>query len=169
MKKENKKDIISTVIIIAIIILIRTFIITPVKVNGDSMDSTLKDKEVMILSKIDYLFNDIKRFDIVVIKYGDEHIIKRVIGLPGEILEYKNNTLYINGKIVKEKYLNEKTEDFNIASLNYNTIPNNCYIVLGDNRDVSYDSRYIGCIDKDDILGSANLVIFPFNNIGYKK
>ena len=97
MKDKTKEIIIYGSIILAII-LIRTFIITPIRVNGTSMDTTLQDKEIMILNKINYKFNNIERFDIVVIKKDDSYLIKRVIGLPGETLKYVDDKLYINDK-----------------------------------------------------------------------
>lgn len=169
MKKFITKDLIIYGSIILAIILIRSFIITPVRVNGTSMNETLQDGEIMILNKIDYKFNDIKRYDIVVVKTEDSKIIKRVIGLPGETLKYENNILYINGQETEEPYLKEETEDFNITELGYNKIPSDCYFVMGDNRDNSSDSRIIGCIKKENIEGSASLVIFPFKEAGLKK
>ncbi len=168
MKKETKKDLIIYGSIILAIILIRTFIITPVRVNGTSMDSTLKDGEIMILNKITYNFNDIKRFDIVVVKTEGDKIIKRVIGLPGETLKYENSTLYINGQEVEEPFINEKTEDFNISDLGYSKIPSDCYFVMGDNRDNSSDSRIIGCVKKSQIEGKTSLTVFPFKNAGLR-
>ncbi len=169
MKKETKKELISYAIIIIVIILIRTFIVTPVRVNGTSMDTTLKNGEIMILNKLKYKFKDIKRFDIVVVDYKGEKLIKRIIGLPGETLKYENSILYINDEEVEEYFKNQETLDFDIKDLNYDVIPDNCYIVLGDNRRDSLDSRYLGCIDKKDIIGSANLVLYPFNSFGIKK
>ncbi len=169
MKEETKKEIFIYAAIILVIILIRTFIVTPVRVNGTSMYSTLKHGEIMLLDKINYTFNNIKRFDIVVVDTSDNKIIKRVIGLPGETLKYENNILYINGKEVKEPFLNEKTADFDIRELGYDKIPSDCYFVLGDNRDNSEDSRYIGCIPKDEIKGKTSLVIFPFKNAGHRE
>lgn len=169
MKKETKKEILSYLIIILIVILIRSFIITPVRVNGTSMDTTLKDGEIMILNKIKYKFKSIERFDIVVVNYNGEKLIKRVIGLPGETLKYVNSTLYINDEEVDEYFKNQETLDFDIKDLDYDVIPDNCYMVLGDNRRDSLDSRYLGCIDKKDIIGSANLVLYPFNRFGIKK
>ena len=134
MKSETKKELIIYGSIILAIILIRTFIVTPVRVNGTSMYSTLNDGEIMILNKINYKFTDIKRFDIVVVKTENNKIIKRVIGLPGETLKYEDNVLYINGQEVKESYLKEKTEDFNINELGYKKIPQDCYFVMGDNQ-----------------------------------
>lgn len=169
MKKETKKELIIYGSIILAIILIRTFVITPVRVNGSSMYSTLKDGEIMILNKLDYKLHDIERFDIVVVKTDEKKIIKRVIGLPGETLKYEDNTLYINDKKIDEPYLKDATEDFNITSLGYAKIPDDCYFVLGDNRDNSSDSRIIGPVKKSQITGSASLVLFPFSEAGYRK
>lgn len=169
MNKKLLKEILSYVIIIAIVILIRTFLVTPVKVNGNSMDPTLKHEEIMILNKIKYKTTKIKRFDIVVIKYNDELLIKRVIGLPGDKIEFKDNTLYVNDEKVKENFKHDKTEDFSLSSLEYEFVPNGKYFVMGDNRDDSLDSRIFGPVEKERILGSANLVLFPFTKIGIKK
>ena len=129
------------------------------------MNNTLKNKDIMILDKISYRFQEIERFDIVVIKKGNDYLIKRVIGMPGETVEYKNNKLYINGKNIDEKFIHEKTNDFIMEE----KIPDDCYFVVGDNRPVSNDSRYIGVINKKDILGKTSLVIFPFSRFGIKK
>ncbi len=169
---EDKKDfwitfkgILSYVIIIVVVLLIKEFVITPIRVNGESMENTLKDKDIMLLDKISYRFTDIKRFQIVVIKYEDEFIIKRVIGLPGEKVEFKDNKLYINDKYIKEDFNHGKTEDFKLEEV----IPDDYYFVVGDNRGVSYDSRIIGLIKRKDILGKSSLVIFPLNRFGNKK
>lgn len=163
--KEKYKEILSYIIIIVVVLLIKHYVITPIKVNGNSMNNTLKNKDIMILDKISYRFQEIKRFDIVVIKKGNDYLIKRVIGMPGETVEYKNNKLYINGKNIDEKFIHEKTNDFIMEE----KIPDDCYFVVGDNRPVSNDSRYIGVINKKDILGKTSLVIFPFSRFGVKK
>ena len=173
MKKEkkNKKEynLVPYFLIIVFVVLIRTFIVTPVKVNGTSMDTTLHNSDIMLLNKTCYKFRKIKRFDIVVVDKGGSLLIKRVIGLPGESLKYVDDVLYINNKIVKEHFKNQPTNNFNIEELGYDKIPKDCYIVLGDNRSVSLDSRVFGCVHKDQIKGSANMVIFPFKDFGYKK
>ena len=163
--KEKYKEILSYIIIIVVVLLIKHYVITPIKVNGNSMNNTLKNKDIMILDKISYRFQEIERFDIVVIKKGNDYLIKRVIGMPGETVEYKNNKLYINGKNIDEKFIHEKTNDFIMEE----KIPDDCYFVVGDNRPVSNDSRYIGVINKKDILGKTSLVIFPFSLFGIKK
>lgn len=169
MKKETIRELIIYGSVILAIILIRTFVITPVRVNGTSMYSTLNDGEIMILNKLDYKFNDIERFDIVVVKTDSNKIIKRVIGLPGETIRYVDNTLYINDKKIDEPYLTDKTDDFDLQELGYDRIPDDCYFVLGDNRDNSSDSRVIGPVKKSQIEGSASLVLFPFKEAGFKK
>lgn len=171
MKKEKIKEISIYLLIIVMVILIRTFLITPVRVNGSSMDPTLKNGEIMILNKIKYNKNDIKRFDIVVVKMDKELLIKRVIGLPNEEIKYVDNKLYINGEYIKESFLNDDvyTTNFSLDDFKLKKIPENCYFVMGDNREVSLDSRTFGCFTKDKILGSANLVLFPFTKLGYKK
>lgn len=128
------------------------------------MASTLKDKDIMLLDEISYRFKDIQRFDIVVIKYKDEYLIKRIIGLPGETVYYKDNQLYINGKKVKEKFKHEITKDFSEI-----TITEGEYFVLGDNRTNSTDSRIIGSINKKNIKGKTNFTIFPLNRFGKKE
>lgn len=184
MKKiliENKKvikEILSYVVIILIVVLIRTFIATPVIVNGPSMEKTLYDGEMLILNKLSKRLGDIDRFDIVVIDddADDELIIKRIIGLPGDKVAYKDNKLYINDELV-EDYGYGETQDFDIYdicmagggsknSCNYETIPDNYYLVLGDNRVVSYDSRYIGFINYEDIKGKVLIRLWPLNKIG---
>lgn len=162
------KEYLPYFIVIIVVILIKVFVATPIKVNGPSMNDTLQDGDIMILDEISYRFKDIKRFDIVVINYtkddGEkEHIIKRVIGLPGEKIEYKNNKLFINGKYVKENFLHKDTRDFEEVELEEGT-----YFVMGDNRVNSLDSRSFGYVDRKDIKGRAKLVIFPFNRFGKK-
>ena len=168
MTKESIKELLSYIIIIVFIILIRTFIITPVRVNGISMNPTLKDKEIMILKKFYYYFNDINRFDIVVVKTNDDKIIKRVIGLPGEHLKVESNKLYIDGVETDQTFTFEKTQDFDIRDLGYTKLPSDCYFVMGDNRSNSKDSRIIGCVSKKQITGKTDLVILPIKNIGYR-
>lgn len=95
---KKVKEILGYVLVIVLVLLVKQFIITPIRVNGASMNDTLYDKDIMILDKISYHFQDIERFDIVVIKMDDEYLIKRVIALPGEKISYQDNKLYINDK-----------------------------------------------------------------------
>lgn len=157
------KEIIPYIIIVVVVVLIRTFIITPVNVDGDSMYPTLRNKEILILKKYD---KTIDRFDIVVFKNGKDDLIKRVIGLPGETLKYRDNKLYINDKQIKDVLLLTKTYDFSLSDLDLEVIPDDYYFVLGDNRINSLDSRNIGLISIKDIKGTVSFRLFPFNKIG---
>lgn len=166
--KTNKnknliREIITYVLIIVFVILIRTFVITPVRVDGDSMNNNLKNGEILLLKKYDKSY---KRFDVVVFKYGNDKLIKRIIGLPGENVVYKDNKLYINNQYVEESMIEKNTYDFDIRELGFNIIPSGYYFVMGDNRTNSKDSRIIGFVSEKDILGTTNLIIFPFNKFG---
>lgn len=157
------------IILLIVVILLKIFVVSFIVVNGTSMMNTLKNKDIMVLNKIIYQVQDIKRFDIIVIKEKDTYIIKRVIGLPGEKIEYKNNKLYVNGRYIKEDFYHKKTDDFSLEELGTTEVLENQYFVLGDNRTNSADSRMIGLIPKKDIMGKASLTIFPFNRFGIKK
>lgn len=159
IKKWLKENLLFTILLL-IIIIIRIFFYSPIRVNGSSMYPTLQDKEFMILNKIG-LQKGINRFDIVVVESNGKYIIKRVIGLPGESVMYNDNKLYINGKVVEDNYSKSETENFENVILKDNE-----YFVMGDNREVSKDSRVIGPVNIKNIKGKTNLVIFPFNKIG---
>lgn len=160
------KELIPYIIILIVVALIREFLVTPALVVGDSMVNTLHNNDVLILDKIVYRFNEIKRFDIVVVRQkGKDAIIKRVIALPGETVEYKDNKLYINGKEMEDPYNDGKTEDYLLDGV----IGENEYFVVGDNRSNSADSRMIGLIDKSDIKGRIDFRIFPFTKFGKVK
>ena len=161
--KKFLKEYVPYIVVLILVILIKKYVITPVKVNGNSMNNTLKNGDIMILNIIGYRFNDIKRFDIVVVDDGDEYLIKRVIGLPGETIEYKDGTLYVNSKKVKDTYGFGDTSNFK------EKVPKNSYYVLGDNRNNSLDSRFFGAFTRNKIIGKTNLTIFPLGRIGNKK
>lgn len=170
--KKIIKEVYPYVLIIVIVVLIRTFIVTPVIVSGDSMKPNLNDGELLIVRKIGYNSNKIKRGDIVVLKTVDsegnqEEIIKRVIGLPGEHISYKKNKLYVNNMLEEETYKFRDTNDFNLEEVcSCTKIPEGKFLVLGDNRPISKDSRVFGLIDEDEIVGKAVLRIWPLTKIG---
>lgn len=154
------KELLPYIIVVVAVILIRVFIATPVRVTGPSMIPTLNSKEVMIMVKITKYFTDYKRFQIIVIKTGNTYLIKRIIGLPGEKIKCEDGNIHINGKAIDDKYGSGVTSDFNEV-----TLGNDEYFVMGDNREVSQDSRFIGPVKKSNIQGYTNLVIYPLNKI----
>ena len=156
------KEYVPYILIIIVVLLIKRFVVSPIKVNGSSMVDTLHDGDIMLLNIIGYRHSGVDRFDIVVVDTEDEYIIKRVIGMPGETIEYKDNQLYVNGKKMKESYGSDVTDDF-VAK-----VPKNSYFVLGDNRTNSLDSRYFGAFSKKKILGKTKFTLFPFGRIGNK-
>lgn len=156
------KEIIPYIIVVVVAIFIRTFIVTPVQVDGESMYPTLDDNEILLLKKYDHSY---ERFDIVVFNYNSSKLVKRVIGLPGEYVEYKNNELYINDEKI-DFNLDAYTYDFDLSELGFKQIPEDYYLVLGDNRTNSIDSRRIGLIPKENILGTTTFSIFPLNKFG---
>lgn len=186
-KKAHKDMILEYmpyIIIIVFVVLIRTFIATPIRVNGSSMSPTLYNGDHMLLYKLTPKTRGIKRFDIVVISTDSGKLIKRVIGLPGEKIRYevtKNEdelevaTLYINGEVVEEDFITDEAKnatcviDTKICNGEEVEIPEGEYYVMGDNRINSKDSRMIGTIDYESINGTTQLVLFPFNRIGKVK
>ena len=174
--KEAAKTIIYFLILAAILIGLQHFVFTPVVVKGDSMDPTLADGERVIALKN----TEIKRFDIVTFPAPDDegkNYIKRVIGLPGDTIEYKDDQLYINGKKTDEPYLDEYkgeltdsqplTYDFNLKDLyGSEKIPEGELFVLGDNRRISKDSRIIGMIKEKNIMADVKFVFWPLNRFG---
>ena len=170
--KKILREVYPYIIIVVVVLLIKSFLVAPVRVVGPSMEHTLLNGDIMILDKISYRFSEIKRFDIVVVNSNEGLIIKRLIGLPGDKIEYKNNKLYINGEYYKEDYVDGdvNTSDFILEQLTGNeTIPQGYYFVLGDNREESKDSRTIGLVKEKQIEGKARLTLFPFTRFGIKK
>ncbi len=159
------KSLVPYFVIILIIILFKSFIITPVKVVGNSMIPTLDDGNIMLLDIISFKLKGADRFDIVVINQGKELIIKRVIGLPGDSIEYKDSQLYVNGKEVEDPFVTSYgfTQDLSVK------VPKDHYYVLGDNRHNSNDSRTYGPFHKSQIIGKTDLVLYPFNEFGLRK
>ncbi len=162
IEKNYLKEFLPYFIIILVVVFIKLFVVSPIRVNGASMNPTLNDKDIMLLDEISYRFSDIQRFDIVVVKEEDEYLIKRVIGLPGEVVEYKNDKLYIDGKYVKEDFKHKETFDFST------TLGKDEYFIMGDNRTNSTDSRVFGPISRDKIMGKTSLTILPISRFGNK-
>lgn len=154
------KQIIPYAVILILVVLIRSFIVTPVIVSGESMDDTLKDGNILLLKKYD---KNYERFDIVVFDYQDSMLVKRIIGLPGDHIRYQDGILYINDEIVEDKFASD-TFDYDLEYLGVDVIPEGYYFVLGDNRMKSSDSRIIGLISEKDISGTTSFSLWPFKS-----
>lgn len=174
--KEIVHTILFGVCLVVFLFLLREFVFSPVIVKGHSMDPTLADGERVIALKN----TKINRFDIVTFPapdVADKNYIKRVVGMPGDSIEYKNDTLYINGEKTEESYLEQfKSEvtdgspftyDFTLEEVTGETkVPDGKYFVMGDNRRNSKDSRMIGFIDEKNISGDVKFVLWPLNRFG---
>ena len=159
--KKILKELYPYVIIVIAVVLFRSFIATPILVKGRSMYETLTGNEMMILNKL----AKIDRFDIVVVDNTvDDYIIKRVIALPNETIYCLNNEIYVNDKRIKDTYAYGETEDFDKITLKKDE-----YFVMGDNREISKDSRIIGPIKKKSIKGTTKFVLWPLNKLGFVK
>lgn len=161
-----------------IIAILHIFIIQPNEVNGKSMTPYLGDKDRIITEKISYKFDEPKRGEIIIFKYPldpTEEFIKRIIALPGEKVQLSGSKVIIyndenpQGMVLKEPYLRRGTTTAARAFMGEEeiiTVPENKYIVFGDNREGSSDSRQWGFVDKSDIVGRAFVRIWPAQSIG---
>lgn len=188
-KKEILSEIIDWIKTIFLSLLLAFFIlqfIRPTLVNGQSMDSTLKDGDFIIINRNSYMFSSPSRGDIIVFRsdfdeevkssifkkiltgeYDDKkNLVKRVIGVGGDKIKIHNKRVYVNNKLIDEKYLNKENINNTEGEMDI-VVPKGKVFVLGDNREVSLDSRYesVGFINVSDIVGKPFIRLFPFNKI----
>jgi signal peptidase I len=169
-KKESPWDLIRFGLIALIIVIpIRIFIAQPFIVSGSSMFPTFKNSDYLIVDEISYRLSDPDRFDVIVFRYPNDHqkfFIKRIIGLPGEIVDINGSKVKITNKenpkgfILEQPYV--KNESNNVEHF---VLKNNEYFVMGDNRAASSDSRYWGAVTKDLIMGRALIRLLPIKDI----
>ena len=176
--REILEWVVTIVAAVAIALVIRTFIFEPVRVDGQSMDDTLADGEIMIVSKLGYssfdfiggrvsAFGNPKRFDVVICRYpgrGYTNFVKRVVGLPGDTGSVQDGYLYINDEKYDEPYINDDYRSGYLNNFAPFTVPDGQYFVMGDHRNNSNDSRSIGPIDRNMIVGHVVQVVFPFSS-----
>jgi signal peptidase I len=178
VKKKNEVWEWSKALLIAfgLAAIIRFFFFTPIVVDGESMMPTLEHGDRMIVNKIGYTVGEPERFDIIVFHAPEKKdYIKRIIGLPGDHVAYEDDQLYINGEPVEEPYLDAYkqgitgtlTEDFTLEEItNESTIPEGYVFVMGDNRRYSKDSRHIGIVPMEEVIGNTNFVFWPMAEAG---
>lgn len=149
---------------------IRSFVAEARYIPSGSMEPTLQINDRLIIDKISYNFRQPQRGDIVVFSPTEalkqqnfkDAFIKRVIGLPGETVEVKGGRVYVNDQALREQYIEEEPE----YSYGPVTVPEDNYLVLGDNRNNSYDSHYWGFVPRDNIIGRAIVRFWPLNRVG---
>jgi len=152
-------------IVIAILLafIIRTFVFATSIVEGESMYPALEDGERIVFNKLIYIVSEPSRGDIIIIQHPHKNYVKRIIGLPNETIEMRNHTLYINGVEQDNSYVNDYDA---LLTGNFGpiTLPEESYFVMGDNRAISKDSRNgLGFIDRSDIIGRSEFIIYPFS------
>ena len=179
--------ILTIVVAVVAALVIRSFIFEPVRVDGHSMDDTLADGEIMFVSKFDYsttwlsffwqkdeakenapritFGGDPQRFDVVICRYpgrGDTNFVKRVVGLPGDTIQLVDGYLYVNDEKYDEPYINDEYRTGRLNTFGPYTVPEGQYFVMGDHRNNSNDSRSVGPIGRNMIVGHVRQVVFPF-------
>ena len=159
------KDILLAVVIA---ILMVVFLYQPVKVEGTSMQPELVDQERIFVNKFVYHFEEIHRSDIVVFWYPKDpskSFIKRVIGIPGDVVSIKNGRVYVNAQLLEERYVPRSYQD--LDSFPTMRVKEDHYYVLGDHRNASNDSRSWGLVPRKYIYGKAVFRYWPMEKAGF--
>ncbi len=185
--KKNKPawlDFLQTLVVaLALAMLIRTFVVQPFKIPSESMRDTLLVGDQLLATKFDYglriPFTDISIYDgrapergeIIILEYPkdpDTYFIKRVVGVPGDIIEIRNKQFYRNGEPVQESYIRH-TEPDNIIPTRDNfgpvTVPADNFFVMGDNRDNSMDSRFWGFVHRKAVVAKSRIIYWSWESL----
>jgi signal peptidase I len=169
-------DILETIVFIgSLFIVVYLFIMQPNQVKGASMEPTFQSGDYIFTSKVTYKFRSFERGDVIVFKSPknpDIEYIKRIIGLPGDNILFKDGKLYINGKLIEENYISAQTNlwegGFTKEGVSFN-VPEDELYVMGDNRPRSSDSREFGPIVLDSVIGQVFYRYFPSSVMGVIK
>jgi len=174
-RREDALDFFRTLIIsMAVLFVLSRFVCRPIRVQGSSMYPTLESGSLGLSNVIGYKTKGLQRFDIAIIYIADkkEYLVKRVVGLPGETIEYKDNELFVNGEKVAETFLDpdymKSSGDVFTGDFGPITLGEDEYYCLGDNRPVSNDSRYYGPFSSDQIVAKGAFIFWPFSDFGVK-
>lgn len=162
--KEILEWALTIIIPVVAALLIHQYLFTFARVDGTSMLDTLHENNIMGVSRLHYRLNEPQRGEIITCNYpedGNKLFVKRIIGLPGETIEIREGTVYIDGEPIAETYLT-RVDDQSMDSI---TLAEDEIFVMGDNRPVSRDSRAVGPLTLDEIYGRVLFVAFPFNEI----
>ncbi len=167
-KKELTSWIFTFALAIVVALALKNFIIINITVPTGSMENTIMPGDDLLGLRVAYLFEEPKRGDIIVFKFPDDEsqkFIKRIIGLPGDLVQIQDGKIYINGSdsALEEPYLKEEWT-VNAGPYEF-VVPEGCYFVMGDNRNDSMDSRYWNnpFVTKEEFIGKAELIYYPFS------
>ncbi len=158
------KEMLETILIALVLILVIEGLSDRVKIEGFSMLPSLHQNDRVIVSKLAYRSNEIERGDIVVFDYPnnpEEEYIKRVIGIPGDVISISDGSVVLNGDVLEENYIDE----FILGEMEELVVPAGTVFVLGDNRNHSSDSRYWGSLPSEYIIGKAIFIYWPFADL----
>jgi signal peptidase I len=175
--------VVTVCLVVAAALLVRTFVAAPYYIPSASMEPTLHgcpgcDDDHVLVNKLSYKLHGVHRGDVVVFdrpstwQVDESHLVKRVIGLPGDVLTVKNGALYVNGLQLQEPYLNSQCgpltslgESPEKATTRYGPVPKGDVFVMGDNRCDSSDSRAFGPVPESDIVGRAFIILWPLGRL----
>ncbi len=164
-------EIVKTVVMAVFLSIgIRTFVAEARYIPSSSMEPTLLVNDRLIIEKVGYHFNEPKRGDVIVFSATkalqeegyNEDFIKRIIGIPGDTVSVHQRKVYVNGQALRENYIKD-APDYDFPEV---TVPDGQYLVLGDNRNNSYDSHYWGFVPKENIIGRASVKFWPLQRMG---
>ena len=162
-RREARAWLLELAAVLVLSVLVRTFVFSLTTVQGPSMRETLHSGQVVAVDKLYAAIGDFSRGAIVICRFPDsrDYYVKRIVGLPGETIEIREGTVYIDGEPIAETYLTRVDDQ----SMDPITLAKDEIFVMGDNRPVSRDSRAVGPLTLDEIYGRVLFVAFPFNEI----
>jgi signal peptidase I len=163
--KAAVRDILETALLTLVIFLAVRFAVQTFRVEGFSMEPTLRSNQYLLVNKVSYMLGEPQRGDIVVFRFPQDprrDFIKRVVGLPGEEVEVRGGTVFVNGRALDERYIASRPQ-YPYAK---KRVPSNEYFVLGDNRNNSHDSHVWDFLPRDYMIGKAWVSYWPVNSWG---
>ncbi len=173
MKKEVGEWLMAILVSVVLIVLIRSFLFVSYSVDGLSMDPTFEDGDRVVANKIVEYFGGYETGDVVVFNSeAGPAYVKRVIGTPGDTVKMEDKQVYVNGEPLEEDYVvntgDSYMDNFTLSDLGVEDgeIPEDQFLVLGDNRPISRDSRDFGMVDREQIIGEVQLRFWPLNRFG---